>query len=128
MKNICFKSLITVVMLLCGVVSRAEYVNIDGLVYDISADTKTATVVHYKRIYEHAVNGFSEHGCECGEYSGEIVVPATVTHAGVVYRVTAIGDYAFYFCQNVTKIEIKNFFKSKIKNKKLKNRSVNFKT
>ena len=76
MKNICFKSLITVVMLLCGVVSRAEYVNIDGLVYDISADTKTATVVHHKYIYEHAVDGFSFHGCECGEYSGEIVVPA----------------------------------------------------
>ena len=39
-----------------------------------------------------------------GEYTGDIVIPETVTYNGVTYIVTTIGDQAFYLCRNLTSI------------------------
>ncbi|MDE7102984.1 MAG: leucine-rich repeat domain-containing protein, partial [Bacteroidales bacterium] len=42
------------------------------------------------------------------DYSGSVVIPATVTYEGEIYRVTSIGDYAFGNCTGLTSVEIPN--------------------
>ena len=39
-------------------------------------------------------------------YSGDITIPSTVTFSWVTYRVTSIGDRAFYGCSGLTSITI----------------------
>ena len=41
-----------------------------------------------------------------GEYSGDIVIPETVTHSGDTYTVTGIGESAFADCPDVTSVTI----------------------
>lgn len=64
--------------LLIGVCAMAQSVDIDGIFYKLDATTQSATVT-------------------AGEikYSGDIVIPATVTYEEKVYNVTKIGDAAF---------------------------------
>ena len=65
---------------------------IDGFYYDLDANTKTAKVVfHYKY-----------------HYSGDVVIPSSVTYNGVEYSVTNIGDNAFSGSTDLTSINIPN--------------------
>lgn len=41
-----------------------------------------------------------------GSYEGDVTIPSKVTHDGVTYHVTAIGDHAFLSCHNLTSINI----------------------
>ena len=41
-------------------------------------------------------------------YSGTVVIPENVTYDGVTYSVTAISDYAFYYCQELVSVSIPN--------------------
>lgn len=43
---------------------------------------------------------------EGGDYSGSIVIPAEVLYEGRTYRVTAIGDYAFGYCDQLTSVTL----------------------
>ena len=43
-----------------------------------------------------------------GNYSGEIIIPETVTYNGTTYRVTSIGEEAFNWCYRLTSITIGN--------------------
>ena len=47
-----------------------------------------------------------------GSYSGDVVIPETVSHAGVEYAVTAIANSAFSQCYGLTSIEIPNSIRS----------------
>lgn len=40
------------------------------------------------------------------DYSGDIVIPETVTYNNVTYRVTSLGDYCFSGCSSLTSIEL----------------------
>ena len=42
------------------------------------------------------------------EYSGNVVIPASVTYNGKTYSVTSIGNYAFYSCSGLTSVNIPN--------------------
>ena len=55
---------------------------IDGINYELNAETKQATVIKNSS----------------GEYSGEFVIPESVEHEGATYSVTSIGNYPFYGC------------------------------
>lgn len=39
-------------------------------------------------------------------YSGDIIIPATVTRNGVTYSVTGIGDRAFYNCRGLGSVSL----------------------
>jgi len=67
-----------VLMLLPLVANSA--VKIDGFLYDLDANTKTAKFTSGKN------------------RTGETVIPSTVTYKDVVYSVTSIGDAAFKGC------------------------------
>ncbi len=43
-----------------------------------------------------------------GSYSGDIVIPESVTYNGTTYRVSAIGDMAFDKCSSLTSVAIPN--------------------
>lgn len=40
--------------------------------------------------------------------SGDIIIPATVSNKGKIYRVTSIGDHAFEWCEYITSVTIPN--------------------
>ena len=42
------------------------------------------------------------------EYSGSVVIPASVTYGGETYRVTSIGNSAFQYCAGLTSVTIPN--------------------
>ena len=71
----------------------AEHIEIDGINYDLNAETKQATVI--RRFWPN-------------EYSGEIVILESVEHEGATYRVTSIGDEAFSGCSGLTSVTIPN--------------------
>lgn len=45
-------------------------------------------------------------------YSGNVNIPKTVTYNSTSYTVTTIDSYAFYFCKNLTKVNIPNTIKT----------------
>ena len=63
---------------------------VDGIYYRIQGSEVSVT---YKSRYN-------------ADYSGDIVIPETVTYQGVTYTVTTIGDNAFYWCSELTSIHI----------------------
>lgn len=65
-------------------------VTIDGIAYNLNDAELTAEVV------------------SGGDYTGEIVIPASVTYNQKIYSVTTIGDYAFQGCTGLTNITIPN--------------------
>ena len=55
--------------------------------YDFIADG-----IYYDLVDGHAV---VTHNGQTNCYSGDVIIPETVTHDGTTYPVTVIGDYAF---------------------------------
>ena len=41
-------------------------------------------------------------------YTGDIVIPETVTYQGITYTVTEIGNWAFQYCTNLTSLKLPN--------------------
>ncbi|MBQ8273450.1 MAG: leucine-rich repeat domain-containing protein [Bacteroidaceae bacterium] len=74
----------------------AVEVEIDGINYELNAETKQATVI----------------AKTSGEYSGEVVIPESVEHGGSAYSVTSIGQHAFVWCSGLTSVTIGNSVKS----------------
>lgn len=83
------KLLMFVVACLCAVGAKADWVTttIDGLRYNLDTDAKTATVTWSDNYY-----------------SGDIVVPSTVTYSSATFTVTEIGQDAFGYCRNLTSV------------------------
>ena len=70
----------------------AEKVQIGDLYYNLDATNQTAVVTSQNS----------------GEYSGDIVIPASVTYNEVVYSVTSIGSSVFNNCTGLTSVTIPN--------------------
>ena len=65
---------------------------INGINYDLNAETKQATVV----------------AKSSGKYSGEVVIPESVEHEDAAYSVTSIGMDAFAYCSGLASVTIGN--------------------
>ena len=66
-------------------------VKIDGLYYNLISKGKTAAVTSGEE-----------------KYSGEVVIPSSITVEGKEYTVTSIGGMAFNFCEGLTSVTIPN--------------------
>ena len=71
---------------------------VDGIYYKKNADETSVTVTYRgNSCYEYY-----------DEYSGNVVIPSSLTYSGNTYAVTSIGDYAFYECYYLASIAIAN--------------------
>ena len=85
--------LATLAMLLCTISASAYDFSARGIYYNIT-DSEKLTVEVTNR------GGWS------GSYSGDVVIPGTVTYESKTYSVTSIGKYAFSYCSNLTSVTI----------------------
>ncbi len=76
--------------------ASAYNVYIDGIYYNLDATTKTATVTY--RSYQTTTSSY--------KYSGRISIPTVVNYNNVNYKVTTIGNSAFYNNDDVTYVSI----------------------
>ena len=83
-------------MLLCSIVASAHDFEVDGIFYRFYGD---GVAVTYRG---DSYNSYKN------EYSGDIVIPETVTYLGKTYSVYHIGIEAFYDCTGLTSVTIPN--------------------
>ena len=86
MKKVFALLMMLAMVLACGCAMAVE---VDGLNYELSGTT--AAVAKYNT---------------GNEYSGDIVIPAKITHNEITYEVTSIGNGAFYSCEALTSVTI----------------------
>ena len=93
MKHFNIKKLfVTVMVLLCSVSANAYDFEVDGIYYKIlSLSDLTVKVTEGDN-----------------EYSGEVIIPSTVSYKSKALTVTSIGEKAFYYCDGLTSITIPN--------------------
>ena len=91
--------LATIVLLLCCVSSSAHEFEVDGIYYYITDREKLTVAVTYRG---SSSNSYSN------EYSGDVVIPQTVTYNNQTYSVTSIGDEGFFYCSRLTSVTIPN--------------------
>ena len=72
--------------------ASAYDVKIDGIYYNLNSEGKTAEVT---------VNWNDR-------YSGEVVIPSSITVEGKEYTVKSIGNEAIYKCSGLTSVDIPN--------------------
>lgn len=90
-----YKTTLLILAMLLPFFASAHDFEVDGIYYNINGNEATVT---YQGSYP----------TESDEYSGDVVIPSTVSYNGTTYRVTAIGQSAFQECRNLTSIEIPN--------------------
>lgn len=89
--------------MLCGTISAADYdFHVGGVYYRVilGNDMKPTTNVEVVKGDE--------------KYSGDIVIPSSITVNRIDYIVTRIGQDAFYDCKSVTSVSLPNTIKSKL--------------
>ena len=97
MKHVYYTYLLTILMSMVGArgfASDIKVVNSDGktILYNYNSDGSSVSVAP----------NFSD------KYTGDVVIPETVTYNGKTYSVTSIGGYAFYGCSGLTSVIIPN--------------------
>ena len=84
---------LSLLALLASINALAYGAKIGGIYYNFSGNEVIVTCLYYGTDNSAA-------------YSGDIVIPESVTLWGETYSVTSIGDYAFYDCSGLTSITI----------------------
>ena len=87
------KLYLLLLLTLLTLVANADPVEIDGIYFnlDMSSENKTASVARNPH-----------------NYSGDIVIPESVSFEGVTYIVTSIENAAFFNCDRLTSVTIPN--------------------
>ena len=93
------KSLLFLLLTLLGCATLHAYdACIDGIYYNFSGDEAEVTCKRYQSSSPFYIS----------DYSGDIVIPESVTYSGKSYSVKSVGDGAFYKCSGLTSIIIPN--------------------
>jgi len=66
---------------------------VDGIYYLFSGTNATVT---------YLLNGTNN----TPAYSGDVVIPETVTYKGTTYTVTKVGHWAFQYCSNLQSVSL----------------------
>ncbi len=88
-------TLLTALTLSAGALFASDTA-VDGIYYDFYSTNLTARVTH---------RGSS---CYENEYTGDVIIPASVVYNGKTYSVTSIGSYALDGCSGLTSVTIPN--------------------
>ena len=102
MKQLNITFLLTMLMSMIG---------IQAFGHDIEVANADGVTIYYKYINnstELAVTCRGIYYSDYSEYSGNVVIPETVTYNDKTYSVTSIGDYAFSGCGGLTEVTIPN--------------------
>ena len=78
---------------MCATMGAWAQVKIGNIYYNLDEETKTAEVTKPQSAYDYSV-----------KYSGDIVIPASVTYEGKDYTVTSLGKSAFAAFYDITSI------------------------
>ena len=90
------KHLILPLLALLASVSAFAYdAKIDGIYYNFTSDAEASVT------YKSSVGSGSYNS-----YSGQIIIPESITYQGITYSVTSIGREAFKNCSNLTYVTI----------------------
>ena len=81
---------------------HASDISVNGIYYYFNSSTLTAAVTYRGSRY----NTYTD------EYTGSITIPETIIYEGITYRVTDIGESAFYGCSSLTSVIIPNIITS----------------
>ena len=95
MKQLLRFSILLLAILLPALATAHDF-EVDGIYYNINGNEAAVTFrgLHCNSFYN--------------EYSGSVVIPATVTNNGTTYPVTSIDTLAFYYCSELTSIDLPN--------------------
>lgn len=87
-----FRAIIAIaIMLTFGIQSFAEKIEIDGIYYSTTESSKTASVIS-----------------GTNKYTGEVIIPGSITYNDAEYTVTSISSSAFKSCSGMSKLSIPN--------------------
>ena len=106
MKHKHFKHLFTALLLLCTTVATAHDFGVDGIYYNISSDKTVMVTFKGSNVYDYSGSCFYHY--YSNEYTGNIIIPESVTYNSTTYSVTSIGFSAFEGCTGLTSIVIPN--------------------
>src|SRR5574344_942406 len=71
---------------------------------NFSATNSSGTSIYYNILSSNPNRVEVVHTSSC--YSGTLIIPDTVFHSGVAYRVSAIADSAFYGCGSLVSVTL----------------------
>lgn len=91
MNTITQKLILSALLLMLNAASFAQTFTNNGIKCEVNEGTETVSVI-----------------ANTPSYSGDIILPETVTNAGTTYTLTSIGDKAFYNCTELISVIIPN--------------------
>ena len=103
MKHYYRKILSMCLFVLTSITVSAYDCEIDGILYELSDNEATVVCPDVLSYDEANYSVVLSH-----YYSGDLVIPSSITYEGVVYNVTAIGYSAFMYSPNLTSVTIPN--------------------
>lgn len=98
------KTLLFCLLYIVGIAKAFAYT-----AYDIAAENADGVTIYYNYIKNKTELEVTLSSNNIGNsYSGNVVIPETVTLYGNTYRVTSIGDNAFSYCPGLTSVTVPN--------------------
>ena len=92
MKRIELNYLLLLIVALCVFSTSAHDFEVDGIYYNINGNEATVT--------------YKGSDASTSAYTGVVSIPSSVNYNGIIFSVTSIDHYAFYFCNGITRITI----------------------
>ena len=92
--------LLALMMSTAAIAEEVYDFDVDGIYYKILENGNEVSVT-YKTYYYSSHTAHYE-----SDYTGDVVIPATVTFNGKTFQVTEIGDHAFFLRGSVTSVTI----------------------